>query len=709
MHSLEWRAFSKVFEEEAQTWEDKLNRLYALLDVWIDVQRRWVYLEGIFAGSAEIAQLLPVESSRFRSINTEFLNMMRQVANLRLIINVLSVEGIQKTLERIADLLTKIQKALGEYLEKQRSAFPRFYFVGDEDLLDIIGNSKDILKIQKHFKKMFAGLAAVTTNQEASVITGMASTQGEQIPFDKEVVQKGRKIDEWLSDMEREMKTTLSSRLEKTVEGLNSVYYSLKTEEGVKAYLHWVEEHPAQLVVLAAQINWCRAVEKSLGEMEKEKEKTLEPVISSITANLELLADNVMKDLPAILRNKYEQLITELVHQRDATRVMMSNNVRSAKDFEWLYQQRFYYYPEEKDLLKRCTIEMANAKFFYGFEYLGVSDRLVQTPLTDRCYLTLTQALQARLGGSPFGPAGTGKTETVKQLGQQLGRFVLVFCCDENFDYQAMGRIFVGLCMCGAWGCFDEFNRLEERILSAVSQQIQTIQIGLKSNSQQVEVAGKNVNIHQDMGIFITMNPGYAGRSNLPDNLKQLFRGIAMIKPDTVLIGQVMLFSQGFKTAERLSGKIVPLFRLCEEQLSNQGHYDFGLRALKSVLVSAGNLKRYTIGAEKPTNKEDPIEVLEQRILIQSICENVIPKLVADDIPLLHSLLKDVFPGAEPIAMEMQQLRKHIESICKREFLVCNEAWVEKMLQLYQTQQLRHGVMMVGPSGSGRQTVMFLI
>ena len=81
------------------------------------------------------------------------------------------------------------------------------------------------------------------------------------------------------------------------------------------------------------------------------------------------------------------------------------------------------------------------------------------------------------------GPAGTGKTESVKALGNQLGRFVLVFNCDENFDVQAMGRIFVGLCQVGAWGCFDEFNRLEERMLSACSQQIQTIQESLREQA----------------------------------------------------------------------------------------------------------------------------------------------------------------------------------------------------------------------------------
>jgi dynein heavy chain 1 len=96
------------------------------------------------------------------------------------------------------------------------------------------------------------------------------------------------------------------------------------------------------------------------------------------------------------------------------------------------------------------------------------------------------------------------KTESVKALGVQLGRFVLVFCCDETFDFQAMGRIFVGLCMVGAWGCFDEFNRLEERILSAVSQQVQSIQLGLKelktNPSHEVELVDKNIKISADTG-----------------------------------------------------------------------------------------------------------------------------------------------------------------------------------------------------------------
>jgi len=402
-----------------------------------------------------------------------------------------------------------------------------------------------------------------------------------------------------------------------------------------------------------------------------------------------------------------------MVHQRNVVRRLRSKQIASPQDFEWLYEMRFYWQKDKKNspritgnpregILTSLTVEMANAAFYYGFEYLGVPDRLVQTPLTDRCYLSLTQALDARMGGSPFGPAGTGKTETVKALGGQLGRFVLVFCCDENFDFQAMSRIFVGLCQCGAWGCFDEFNRLEERILSAVSQQIQLIQMGLKAEAKKLELIGREITLNADAGAFITMNPGYAGRSNLPDNLKQLFRGIAMIVPDRELIAQVMLYAQGFKSAEALAAKIVPFFRLCKEQLSAQSHYDFGLRALKSVLVRAGNMKRQLLQQLKEEGADMGHQ--EQSVIIKAIDESVTPKLVAQDIPLMLSLLTDVFPETTIPRTEAGDLRKVFMRLCRERHLVPSDAWSAKAFQLYQIQTLAHGVMIVGPSGSGKTT-----
>lgn len=112
-----------------------------------------------------------------------------------------------------------------------------------------------------------------------------------------------------------------------------------------------------------------------------------------------------------------------------------------------------------------------------------------------------------------------------------------------------------------------------------------------------------------------------------------------MTRPDRELIAQVMLFSQGFRTAETLASKIVPFFNLCSEQLSPQPHYDFGLRALKAVLASAGILKRerMQLARAEDSNLDSGLSdsFTEQVILIQSVTETIVPKLVADDVPLL--------------------------------------------------------------------------
>ena len=521
--------YYKVFEEEAITWEEKLNRINSLFDVWIDVQRRWVYLEGIFSGSADIKALLPVETSRFQSISSEFLGLMKKVAKSPKVMDVLNIPAVQRSLERLADLLGKIQKALGEYLERERTSFPRFYFVGDEDLLEIIGNSKNVARLQKHFKKMFAGVASILLNDDNTIILGIASREGEEVKFIRPVsTVEHPKINEWLTLVEKEMRFTLASFLAQAVQDIKQ----FKDVIDAQKYMEWCDKYQAQIVVLAAQILWSEDVEAALQQASENPGKNpLNRVLTSVETTLNVLADSVLQEQPPLRRKKLEHLINEFVHKRTVTRRLLQHGVNNPKSFHWLTEMRFYFDPRQTEVLEQLTIHMANARFYYGFEYLGVQDRLVQTPLTDRCYLTMTQALEARLGGSPFGPAGTGKTESVKALGNQLGRFVLVFNCDETFDFQAMGRIFIGLCQVGAWGCFDEFNRLEERMLSAVSQQIQTIQEALKSQADvttntkstiSVELVGKQVRVSTDMAIFITVS--WTRQSFIEINLKFYFR-----------------------------------------------------------------------------------------------------------------------------------------------------------------------------------------
>merc|ERR1719261_1243466 len=164
--------------------------------------------------------------------------------------------------------------------------------------------------------------------------------------------------------------------------------------------------------------------------------------------SLEVKLTKQLNDLVAAVREKLDKqtrikvntLLIIDVHARDIVDTFVRDSILNAKEFAWESQLRYYWDRDVDDIIiRQCT-----GTFRYGYEYMGLNGRLVITPLTDRCYMTITQALTFKLGCSPAGPAGTGKTETVKDLAKGMAIPCFVTCCGEGLDYQAMGAIFAG-------------------------------------------------------------------------------------------------------------------------------------------------------------------------------------------------------------------------------------------------------------------------
>uniref|UniRef100_A0A8D1JU08 AAA+ ATPase domain-containing protein n=1 Tax=Sus scrofa TaxID=9823 RepID=A0A8D1JU08_PIG len=463
LQSISGSRFVGPFLQTVHKWEKTLSLIGEVIEIWMLVQRKWMYLESIFIGG-DIRSQLPDEAKKFDNIDRVFKRIMGETLKDPVIKRCCEAPNRLSDLQNISEGLEKCQKSLNDYLDSKRNAFPRFFFISDDELLSILGNS-DPLCVQEHMIKV-------------------------------------------------------------SPRGL----------------------------------------------------------------------------------------------------------------------------PQER-LCKLCNC-------------------------------------------TPAGPAGTGKTETTKDLAKALGLLCVVTNCGEGMDYKAVGKIFSGLAQCGAWGCFDEFNRIDASVLSVISSQIQTIRNALIHQLTTFQFEGQEISLDSRMGIFITMNPGYAGRTELPESVKALFRPVVVIVPDLQQICEIMLFSEGFLWAKTLAKKMTVLYKLAREQLSKQHHYDFGLRALKSVLVMAGELKRGS-----PELREDVV-------LMRALRDMNLPKFVFEDVPLFLGLISDLFPGLDCPRVRYPDFNDAVEQVLQENGYVILPVQVDKVVQMFETMLTRHTTMVVGPTGGGKSVVI---
>ncbi|KAH8062045.1 hypothetical protein JL721_8764 [Aureococcus anophagefferens] len=359
--------------------------------------------------------------------------------------------------------------------------------------------------------------------------------------------------------------------------------------------------------------------------------------------------------LDGAMRTRVMCMITYDAHSRDMIEKTLRTKAYQISSFQWQSQLKMRFDESQN----RWLVHILNAEFDYGFEYLGNGPRLVVTPLTDRVYVTATQALNLCMGCAPAGPAGTGKTESTKDLASALGK-----CCYFKAVCNGVKRVKTARKVARKSGSpFDEAARM-------------------------TTIEGDLVKLDETCGAFITMNPGYLGRSELPEGLKALFRPMTVMVPDLVMICENMLMAQGFVSAKSLASKFYSLYSLLKDLLSKQEHYDWGLRAIKSVLVVAGMLLR-----TDPDSDED-------NILMRALRDFNIAKIVKADEVVFFGLLNDLFPGLDPPRVIDKTLEQSVEKAVEESGQFGDDVFKLKCVQLDELIAIRHCVFVMGPPGS---------
>jgi dynein heavy chain len=382
LQSIQSNRYVEPIRELVDDWMHKLLLFQSTIDQWQELQKSWIYLEQIFA-SQDIIRQLPDEFSAFSRVDRAFKEIMRRTADQPNCILAGTYVGLKDNFLAYNSILDKVQKALESYLETRRQQFPRFYFLSNDELLHILSQAKSTQAVQPHLKKCFEAIYSLEFQDKD--IKAMISGEGEKISLGANLKARGS-AEAWLPALETDMVKTIKKLIKKGY-----------AEHEKLARRDFILSSPAQVVSCVNQIIWSRACELSINDINSAA--ALSGWLSQQLFQLEELTELIRSDLSSIDRAKLIALITYDVHARDVTQQLIHNNVNSLNNFTWQQQLRFYWDVEEDELL----IKQSQAKFIYGYEYMGVTSRLVITPLTDSCWITITQALSMKYGAAPAG------------------------------------------------------------------------------------------------------------------------------------------------------------------------------------------------------------------------------------------------------------------------------------------------------------------
>ena len=255
---MTFSAFKGPYSQRIDKWNEALQNTSEVIDEWLKVQRNWMYLQPIFE-SPDINKQLPTEGKRFSAVDKHWRSMINAAKRKPKAIEFCNDAKLLKKLQESNGFLDQVSKGLSDYLEAKRAGYSRFYFLADEELLEILSETKDPLAVQPHLRKCFEAIQKVTFDDKL-VITEMISPEGETIAFKGcEVDPKGKNIEDWMGDLTKAMRSSVRQNM---LDGIKEYKVIKRTD--------WMQKWPGMVVINGSQVHWTAETEEAIREHGNE-------------------------------------------------------------------------------------------------------------------------------------------------------------------------------------------------------------------------------------------------------------------------------------------------------------------------------------------------------------------------------------------------------------------------------------------------------
>ncbi|XP_044146080.1 dynein axonemal heavy chain 5-like isoform X2 [Bufo gargarizans] len=574
---------------------------------------------------------------------------------------------------------------------------------------------------------------------------------GECLQLDEQVAIASD-VGAWLSKLHSSLRASLNNKIYNVIGDIN---------QGM-AIDEWTQKYPTQAAVLGLLYLWTKDFESSISEIRQDR-KAQSRILKKYTAMAIKLSaitakghwKNMEDSISQSQRLKLENIIMQVLYLRDVMENILSRKLRETADFDWRRTMKFYL--KEKDGSSRHELSILDAKYTYGCEFYGAKIPVIMNPVTEKCFFKISQILQQCNGVILQGDHGVGKTETIKGLAYLLGNFIYNFTCSSVTDIAALSRVIDGTALDGCWSCFDDFHLLPENAVSVFMHSTRSLYDSIQAKLPKIVIEdGSQIEVQSRCSVFLTVSK--SGFHSLPKDILAVFRAVSLVLPDHTIILKAKLTSLGFKGPKALATRLQLTSELLKEQLPEESHCHFSLRAMLEVInwavqrremenmingrmesdggrfsrsSSVMSYQQFTAFAASPVpslktgnsaerNKKvistNPVltAAKESHALIADSLQDIIgPRMTGDSYLVFKQIVGDVFTGMYDPSETRQILQKEIERaiLLKSEEnkLFPHSPWLSKVKQLFNLSLVNSGVIVAGPPASGKSSCISIL